>query len=372
MSLSLFAIFGAGLLTFASPCVLPLMPIYLAMVVGVSLEQARMSRTLMAAAAFSFGLMLVFVTLGALASSLGALLSAHRAAIAAISGGLMIVFGLRGLGLLRSSLLERDVRPALTRIQTTSSVTGSFFFGGAFALGWSPCIGPVLASVLTYAAANAATPLKGAGYLAVYALGLVLPLMVLAAVAARAANLVKRIGRVVPVLEKATGALLVGLGVWTLSAVLAPIYTNDNMHDLARLEGEPAAGSSTATACSEGHGHTCALPQQVARERPKAIKAATQGRIVNFTADECPVCQRMKPVLDRLLMACSEIQPRFVQVDVAQSDGRALADEHAVRGTPTLLLFNEQGSEKARLLGEMSQEEMATAIEQVYGVSCWG
>jgi cytochrome c-type biogenesis protein len=363
LNFSIIAIFGAGLLTFASPCVLPLMPIYLATIAGSSLEHAQPRRTLVVAAAFSLGLASVFVLLGALASSVGGLLVAHRTAITLVSGLLMAVFGLRGLGLLRSRALERDARPALTRIRTASSLSGAFLFGAAFALGWSPCIGPVLASVLSYAAAHAGSPLHGAVYLAVYAAGLALPLLLLAGVAARATSWIKRARGLVPVLEKLTGAALLAIGLWTLGGALD-------------MSSPFAEAPPSAAACDIDHsaGHTCALPgaPRVAGTAAAAVVHVEGAQMLEFTSQECPVCRRMRPVVDKLVTACSELGTRTVRIDVTTASGRALAEQHGVRGTPTFVLVDEDGVEKARLLGENTAEDVAAAVERAFGISCWG
>lgn len=94
--------------------------------------------------------------------------------------------------------------------------------------------------------------------------------------------------------------------------------------------------------------------------------------MLEFTADECPVCRRMRPVLDRLVASCSDLGERIVRVDVATSHGRALADRFGVRGTPTFILFDDQGVETVRLLGETSREDVAAAVEHATGLSCWG
>jgi cytochrome c-type biogenesis protein len=372
MTFSLAAIFVAGLLTFASPCVLPLMPIYLATIAGGSLDRAPPRRVMVVATAFALGLSSVFVALGALASSLGGLLTGQRTAITIASGVLMVLFGLRALGVVRVALFDRDARPALARIETAASVGGAFVFGAAFALGWSPCIGPVLASVLSYTATSTASPVRGAGYLALYAAGLSLPLLLLAAVAARASSWIKRFRSAIPRLERLSGVALLGVGLWTLLGGA----------DLLRFEAELAADLPTQTESADvasaeceadmGPGHTCALPQidkNSGASEPAQIDGA---HMLEFTSHECPICRRMRPVLDKLVAACSELRPRFVRVDVSTARGRALADEHAVRGTPTFVLFDEDGVERARLLGESSQEEVAAAVERAFGLSCWG
>jgi cytochrome c-type biogenesis protein len=371
MTLSILAIFGAGLLTFASPCVLPLMPIYLATIAGGSLEAARPHRTLLLAAAFSAGLSLVFILLGAFASSLGGALLPHRTMLVAVSGALMVAFGLRALGVLRMRALDVDARPALHRVEAVSSVASAFVFGAAFALGWSPCIGPVLASVLSYAATNTQSPWQGAGYLAIYAGGLSAPLLLLAAAASRATAWLRRSRSAIPRLEKLTGGAMLALGAWTLVALAWPSLSE------APRAARTAPPADSQTSC-DGDGdpsHGCALPQLPQLHGFVDVIGAADVRgahILEFTAEDCPVCRRMRPVIDRLVAACRELDTRIVRVDVATPQGRALADHHGVRGTPTFLLIDEAGRELNRLLGERTREDVAAAVEATLGISCWG
>lgn len=370
MTFSWLAIFGAGLLTFASPCVLPLMPIYLATIAGSALDRARPWRTLGVATAFSSGFALVFVALGALASSLGALLITYQRPIAIFSGALMIAFGLRSLGLLRIGAFERDARPGLARVRAVSGPIGAFIFGAAFAFGWSPCIGPVLASVLTYTATHSTSPWRGAGYLALYAAGLALPMLLLAAVAPRAAQLVRDARAGLPWLEKTTGAALAAIGLWTLATLPQPLPPM-----AAQEQREPAPALASAACERSADGHTCALPElaDTALSDVPADLGQNQGpRLLEFGSHDCPVCQRMRPIMDRLVASCGELDRWVVRVDVATPTGRALAARHGVRGTPTFVLVDGDGVEHGRLLGETSSAEIASAIERAFGLSCWG
>lgn len=367
MTLSLVAIFGAGLATFASPCVLPLMPVYLAMIAGESLAQARARRTLAVASAFVLGLGVVFVALGALASSVGALLVEHRGVILAASGALMVAFGLRSLGVLKVALLDRDARPALGRVRGASTLAGAFLLGGAFALGWSPCIGPVLATVLTYAATNAQSPWQGAGYLALYAAGLGAPLLLLAGAASRAAAWVGRARSLLPALERITGAALYGLGLWTLFG----LAQTDSAQAEAAAASAPVAQAAAAQAglsCELGEpGSTCGLPALAGAVVAPPVTAAPAGaHLLEFTSRDCPVCQRMRPVLDQVVAACETLHQRVVPVDVQSPQGLALAHRHAVRGTPTLVFIDESGSERQRIIGEASPSDVAAAASDTF------
>jgi cytochrome c-type biogenesis protein len=365
MDFSLAAIFGAGLLTFASPCVLPLMPVYLATIAGGAVRGEQRGRTLLLAGAFSLGLALVFVTMGALASSVGGALVTLRLPLLLLSGGLMVLFGLRAFGLLRIGALDVDARPALHRVERVSGIASAFLFGAAFGLGWSPCIGPVLASVLTYTATHADTPMTGAGYLALYAAGLALPLLVLAAVAERATSWLKRSRGAIPRLEKVTAAALVGVGIWTLASAL-PTTPSEPAQPVA------AASNADKASCDGDTDGLCGLPDQAAAAQQGSVEQLEGAQLLEFTAHDCPVCKRMRPVLDRLVASCGELEQRIVRVDVTTKIGRSLADRHAVRGTPTFVLIDDAGSEVVRLLGERSRAEVADAIERTFGLSCWG
>jgi cytochrome c-type biogenesis protein len=161
----------AGLLSFSSPCTLPLVPGYLGYMSGVSSSRGR---TLGAAALFVTGFSLVFTALGAGASSLGALLIEHRLLLERIAGALIVLMGLLLLGLLRPSFLLREGRPLIERVQPGPS--GALFLGVAFAVGWTPCVGPVLGSILLLAGGQG-TLTAGALLLFLYSLGLGLPFL---------------------------------------------------------------------------------------------------------------------------------------------------------------------------------------------------
>lgn len=217
--LPLFALL-AGVLSFSSPCTLPLVPGYLGYLSGVSSARGR---TVAAAGLFVLGFALVFTVLGAAASSLGALLLAHRPLLDRLAGVMIIALGLVVLGLIRLPILLREERPLLRWVRPGPG--GALLLGVAFAFGWVPCIGPVLGAILLLASGQP-TLLSGAGLLFLYSLGLGVPFVAAAVFLDRFRPVSAWLRRHGSALNAAGGVLLVVMGALVflgqLNQVLAP------------------------------------------------------------------------------------------------------------------------------------------------------
>lgn len=207
----------AGVISFTSPCALPLLPGYVSYVSGLrpSSESGALAvrtrrRVLGAALLFVLGFSLVFTALGASASALGFLLARHLRTLAIVGGILVIVMGLATTGLIRLPLLHRQLRFDLSRI--SHGPAGALAFGAAFAFGWTPCVGPVLATVLT-TAASTATVTTGAVLLFTYSIGLGIPFLLVAAGVARGRQSLRWLRRHTRAIEITGGILLVVMGV---------------------------------------------------------------------------------------------------------------------------------------------------------------
>ena len=213
----------AGVLSFLSPCVLPIVPPYLAYMSGISMReltaegQGRRSATL-PALFFVMGLSTVFLFLGFTASSLGRLFLEYRELFAQIAGVVVIVFGLHFLGLFRIPLLMREAR--IDAGDRGGSAFGAYVLGLAFAFGWTPCIGPILGMIITLAATED-TIARGTGLMAVYALGLGLPFLLAAMFITRSMALMARLRPWLGTIEKAMGVLLVVVGVALITGAMA-------------------------------------------------------------------------------------------------------------------------------------------------------
>ncbi len=207
--------FGAGILSFLSPCVLPIVPPYLAYMGGISMQEltaeGRASRRAILPAVFFFmGLSTVFLLLGFTASTMGHLFLRNAELFGQIAGVVVIVFGLHFLGVFRIPFLLREAR--IDAGDRGGSAFGAYVLGLAFAFGWTPCIGPVLGAILTLAATDA-TVTRGTAMLGVYALGLGLPFLLAAIFVQRSMGLMTRLKPHMGMIEKVMGLMLLAVGV---------------------------------------------------------------------------------------------------------------------------------------------------------------
>ena len=216
-NVTILGTFAAGVLSFASPCVLPLVPPYLTFIAGASLDELEAGgfdrarrRIFGSAIAFVAGFSTVFIALGASASVFGQLVRAHMNTLAIVAGVAIIVMGLHFLGAFRIPLLYREARVHVDR--KPAGAVGAYVVGLAFGFGWTPCIGPVLAAILGVAASRD-TVGQGVGLLAVYAAGLGVPFLLAAAFSEPFMRLMRRFRAHMGLIEKVTGGLLVLTGI---------------------------------------------------------------------------------------------------------------------------------------------------------------
>lgn len=210
-ALTVITAFSAGLVSFISPCVLPLIPAYLSFLTGSSLQELRddavhaRARVIAHACVFSLGFSVVFIAAGLVAGSIGDALGKDRLILARVGGILLVVFGLNMLGVLRVNALFADRRLRIASVRR--SFVASFFIGIGFAAGWSPCIGPILAGILVLASTEATS--DAALLLAAYSLGLAIPLILTAFCLSAALPLLERIRPALRTIEATAGAILV-------------------------------------------------------------------------------------------------------------------------------------------------------------------
>lgn len=216
---AMFVALAAGMLSFLSPCVLPIVPPYLAYMSGISIGEMTerpglRSRTLLPAIFFVLGLSTVFLFLGFTASAFGAFFLHNQELFSKISGVVVIIFGLHFLGVFRIPMLDREAR--LDAGDQGGSALGAYVLGLAFAFGWTPCIGPQLGAILSLAASEASIA-RGTLLLGLYALGLGLPFLLAALFMGRAIGVMSRLKRHMRLIERCMGALLLLVGLALLT-----------------------------------------------------------------------------------------------------------------------------------------------------------
>ena len=214
--------FLAGVISFLSPCVLPIVPPYLAYMSGISLSEAtdnnKAVSIFLPAVFFVLGLSTVFLILGFTASALGTVFLSYQDTLITISVILVMGFGLHFLGILRIGFLEREAR--FEASSQNGSAFGAYILGLAFAFGWTPCIGPQLASILTLAASEGSVA-RGTTLLGVYALGLGVPFLLVALFLSRLSATLTWLKRHMQIIERLMGLLLWTIGLMMLTGGFA-------------------------------------------------------------------------------------------------------------------------------------------------------
>jgi cytochrome c-type biogenesis protein len=219
VEVSFIAAFLAGVLSISSPCVLPLVPIFLAHLAGASasdVEGISRRRVLPNALAYVLGFSLVFISLGVALGAAGALASSasvvasNRDWLTRVGGALLIVLGLHQIGIVRIPWLERERRLTPDHLPA-GQVTSSFLVGVTFAAGWSPCVGPILGAILTMAAGQGSID-RAALLLATYSAGLAVPFLLAAVAIGSSPNVIRGINRRLPLVTGVSGGVMVAMG----------------------------------------------------------------------------------------------------------------------------------------------------------------
>lgn len=407
MELETGTIFLAGLATFASPCVLPLIPIYLSVLMGGALgdgeeisPRARM-RLFVNGFSFIMGFTVVFILLGLTATALGASLLENRLLLQQLGGLLVFVFGLKFLGWLHISFLEREKRFHLSGGGKRIGPLGAFTMGLTFAFGWTPCIGPVLGAILTYTAVSTAHISEGALNLLVYSAGIGVPLLVVAVLAGGGVTLLNRIKRFIPRIEKATGVALAVIGVLMVTDNITLLgfgigedasaemsvdlaheaKANALEHPSPRIaQASPGADHAAPTsdpgaeAC-DGAGEYCEADPVTAADLAAADSAAAaknvgEARVLFFHKPDCPNCHKIAPLVAALGQTCSGRGLRVERVDISESANKGFANKRGVRGTPTLVFEDVDGTEVARFVGGVTFDQVHEALAVLTGERC--
>jgi cytochrome c-type biogenesis protein len=210
------AAFFAGLISFLSPCVLPLVPGYVSLISGAGIEELKsaegqlMRRVMVNSIGFILGFSVVFITLGAISTEIGQIAARYKHTLSIVAGVVIIIFGLHLTGIFKIKALYTDAR--LHDVKGGSTILGAFLIGFAFAFGWTPCLGPILSAILVVASQEDKV-VRGIVLLTVYSLGLAVPFLMTSLLMERFLKFYSRFRSHMHALEIASGGLLIALGV---------------------------------------------------------------------------------------------------------------------------------------------------------------
>ena len=388
MSLSLPTAFLAGLISFLSPCVLPLVPGYISLISGLSSEKLREGKgqatpaVLVSAVAFVIGFSLVFVAMGAAASSVGTFLLKNKSLLYKFAGGIVIFFGLFLLGVFKIGSLYRERR---FHGGGGRGLLGSFVLGLAFAFGWTPCIGPILGAILALAATRE-TVAQGTFLLAIYSVGLAVPFLLTAFGLNKFLTFSQRIRPHLLWVERFAGVLLIAMGVLIFTNQLTRLSGYLSFLNELELSLPPAAEMTEASAVELLEPlPSISLPDRNGNSL-RLHNYAGKVLVVNFWATWCLPCKLEIPHFNRVFQEYHRRGVEFLGIsvdaggweDIAEFEKEVpiaypvvWADEAAqeafggLAGLPVTLFVNRQGRLAYKQVGLTELDQLRALIERL-------
>lgn len=408
-----------GLITFISPCVLPMIPVYVLYFTGAA-EGRQTKRTLARALCFVLGFTALFVLLGVFAGTLGALLVRRQRAVNLVCGLVMILFGLHYAGVLRIGLLDRTVKPGV-QVQPRGYASCALL-GAVFAVGWTPCTGPLLGSAMMLAAGKGSV-MAGAVLLACYSLGLGLPFVLCALLIDRLKGALSAVKRHYTAVNRVCGVFLIAVGLMMMTGLYSSFsrmlqssaYTVTDVQEApvdtaTALPTDEPATEPTAAPTDEPTAEPTAAPEKQAEvmgpvrrnmapdftcydDAGSAVTLSSmRGKpvVVNFFASWCGPCRMEMPYFDACYAAYGD-RVIFMMVNLCafgndtkdnakkmvedggwsfpvyfDTDGDA-ATTYAIRSMPTTLFISPEGELKGRHTGAMDEETLEKTIRAMIG-----
>lgn len=396
-SVSFFTAALAGLLSFASPCVLPLVPGFLSYMTGLSLEDltreeeraGALRKALINSLFFVLGFSLVFIVLGASASAIGRLIGAHQRLLTQVAGIGIVLLGLHLTGLLKISFLLREKR--IHRGTTAPGLLRSLAVGVFFAFGWTPCVGPILAGILVLAA-GAGTVSQGVFLLFVYSLGLGIPFVLSALFLNQFFLTFHRIKRHLHKVEVASGVLLMAIGLLIFTNQLSILsaklsFLNPEALLTPKVEEPKASVSKTNLPPRTDFG---SYDFQVTTLEGKTLRLSDFGGkvvLVNFWATWCPPCREETPGFVEIyekykekgfvILGVAEQSPpkevgQFlsgfrVTYPVGRDEDGSAAGQYGVRAIPTSFLFDRNGKLYHKFTGFTPEVFLKNKLQELLG-----
>lgn len=382
MNFSLTVIFTTGILTFFTPCIFPLIPVYISLLVGEGMEEIASSRSkrfflLLNGIAFNLGLMLVFVIMGISATALGAFFIKNREILRQMGGLLIFLFGLKFLGYLNVNFLDYEKRLGPNKVKSDIRILNSFLIGFFFGFGWSPCLGPVLGSILTYTAISTTKLVEGGFYLLIYSIGFAIPMLLLALFFQPFMNLFKKARKAIPVVEKIMGGILAIMGVLLIinkmslfEPTLFPEKKITKIQVSRETAGKEGALCGVNELCATGEGKEksdLATPYSLSEG---TVIPKNKPVLIEFYSDTCPVCRSMIPIINAIERDCSGRNLALVKININSPGAAPLIKKYRIFGVPTFVFLDSSGKEVARLLGYQEPQNFSRVLKIITSHQC--
>ena len=392
MDFSITVAFTAGFLTFFTPCIFPLLPVYISLLVGEGAEEIahdvrkRLS-FFINGVAFSLGLMVVFVLMGMSATALGSFFVKNREILRQLGGLLIFLFGLKFLGYLNVNFLDYEKRLGPETVKSNIRILNSFLIGFFFGFGWSPCLGPVLGSILTYTAISTTNVVQGGFYLLVYSIGFTIPLILLAIFFQPFMALFKKARKWIPAIEKTMGAILAVMGVLLIINKISffePTLIKENKvekittsrsaqqeNKITTPENNPLCGINEECATGE----TIPGTEEPSLQTPFQTDELTlipknKPVLIEFYSKNCPVCRSMIPVINAIQRDCVGKNLALVKIDINSPESPYYIKKFGIFGVPTFIFLDASGKEVARLLGYQEPENFSKILKIITEQKC--
>ncbi|KAJ6238194.1 cytochrome c-type biogenesis protein [Anaeramoeba flamelloides] len=340
-SFDLGGIYLAGIFTFFSPCVLPVIPLWMSSLAGTSLKKvsglkSRLS-LLARSFAFSLGFVLVFSILGIGVSALGTFLLTHKALVKLVGGIFILLFSLKFLGVIDVPLLENNfgLNSHSLDSSTPFELVNSFLMGVVFSLNWTSCSGPVLSSVLSYTASRASSMLKGALYLSTFGFGFSTPLLFASLFASYVLTFFRKINKYLKYMKFVLGIVLLFTSVVLLYDLIEKPWSRSDLLDQQE--------------CKSGGN----LPL-----------------LIEFYSKNCHICKQIQPTVSQFMDECNGKKLKIIQIDVSQKENKYLRKRFNLIGLPTFVFLDENQHEVARLIGKQTLDSLKNMASILVGDTC--